>query len=106
MSPRVRGLAADGFNVHIHAIGDRAIRQTLDAIEAARPEAGDRDLRFQMAQMIGLPEALAAYTIGAAYAMGLEKETGSIEVGNAPTSWCSKRTCSRCRLAAWGRRAC
>ena len=36
---------------------------------------------MQPDEVIDLPEALAAYTIGAAYAMGLEKETGSIEVG-------------------------
>lgn len=176
----VRRLAGAGFNVHVHAIGDRAIRETLDAMEAARPDAAGRDLRFQIAhaqlirpedvprfrrlgvianfqplwayadsymkdltwpalrrelwpslypmrslvrsgavvafgsdwsvsslvplegiqvavtrqspdeepseamqpeEVIDLPEALAAYTIGAAYAMGLEKETGSIEVG-------------------------
>jgi predicted amidohydrolase YtcJ len=34
-------------------------------------------------QAITLPEALAAYTIGSAYANGLERETGSIEVGKA-----------------------
>jgi predicted amidohydrolase YtcJ len=176
----VRRLAGAGFNVHVHAIGDRAVRETLDAMEAARPEAAGRDLRFQIAhaqlirpedgarfrrlgvivnfqplwayadsymkdltwpalrrelwaylypmrslvrsgavvafgsdwsvsslvplegiqvavtrqspdeepsevmqpdEVIDLPEALAAYTIGAAYAMGLEKQTGSIEVG-------------------------
>jgi predicted amidohydrolase YtcJ len=176
----VRRLAAAGFNVHVHAIGDRAIRETLDAMEAARPEASGRDLRFQIAhlqlvrpedvprfrrlgvianfqplwayadsymkdltwpalrrelwaymypmrslvrsgavvafgsdwsvsslvplegiqvaitrqspdeepsdvmqpdEVIDLPQALAAYTIGAAYAMGLDRETGSIEVG-------------------------
>ena len=173
-------LAAGGFNVHVHAIGDRAIRETLDAMEAAAPVRAGRDLRFQIAhaqlirpedvrrfrplgvianfqplwayadaymkdltwpalrrelwpsmypmrsvartgavlafgsdwsvtslnplegiqvaitrqspdeepsevmqpeEVIDLPEALAAYTIGAAYAMGLERETGSIEVG-------------------------
>jgi predicted amidohydrolase YtcJ len=36
---------------------------------------------MQPDERIDLPEALAAYTIGAAYAMGLEEETGSIEVG-------------------------
>jgi predicted amidohydrolase YtcJ len=180
LGPLVRRLAAGGFNVHVHAIGDRAIRETLDAMEAAAPEARGRDLRFQIAhaqviraedvprfrrlgvianfqplwayadayikdltwpalreelwaslypvrslvragavvafgsdwsvtslnpleivqvavtrqspdeapievmqpdERIDLPEALAAYTIGAAYAMGLEEETGSIEVG-------------------------
>jgi len=180
LSALVGRLAGAAFNVHVHAIGDRAIRETLDAMEAARPEAAGRDLRFQIAhaqlirpedvarfrrlgvianfqplwayadsymkdltwpalrrelwaymypmrslvrsgavvafgsdwsvsslvplegiqvavtrqspdeepsevmqpdEVIDLPEALAAYTIGAAYAMGLEKETGSIEVG-------------------------
>jgi hypothetical protein len=180
MRALVRRLAAAGFHVHVHAIGDRAIRETLDAMEAAAPEAAGRGLRFQVAhaqlirpedvkrfrplgvianfqplwawadpymkdltwptlrrelwaymypirsvvrsgavvafgsdwsvsslnplegvqvavtrmspneepveamqpeEAIDLPEALAAYTIGAAYAMGLEKETGSIEVG-------------------------
>lgn len=176
----VRRLAAGGFNVHVHAIGDRAIRETLDAMEGAAAARAGRDLRFQIAhaqlirpedvkrfrplgvianfqplwayadsymkdltwpalrrelwpamypmrsvartgavlafgsdwsvtsleplegiqvavtrqspdeepievmqpdERIDLPEALAAYTIGAAYAMGLEKETGSIEPG-------------------------
>jgi predicted amidohydrolase YtcJ len=180
LSALVRRLAAGGFNVHVHAIGDRAIRETLDAMEAAAPARAGRDLRFQIAhaqlirpedvkrfrplgvvanfqplwayadsymkdltwpalrrelwpsmypirsvartgavlafgsdwsvtslkplegiqvaltrqspdeepidvmqpdEAIDLPDALAAYTIGAAYAMGLEKETGSLEVG-------------------------
>ncbi|HEX9637350.1 MAG TPA: amidohydrolase family protein, partial [Acidobacteriota bacterium] len=34
-------------------------------------------------QAIDLPTALAAYTIGSAYALGLEQQTGSIEVGKA-----------------------
>jgi predicted amidohydrolase YtcJ len=180
MRALVRRLAAGRFNVHVHAIGDRAIRETLDAMEAAAPEATRHDLRFQIAHVqvvrpedvprfrrlgvianfqplwayadayikdltwpalprelwaslypvrslaragavvafgsdwsvsslqpleiiqvaltrqspdeepievmqpderIDLPEALAAATAGAAYAMGLEKETGSVEVG-------------------------
>ena len=180
MNALVRRLAEGGFNVHVHAIGDRAIRETLDAMEAARGLRTARDLRFQIAhaqvirpqdvprfrtlgvvanfqplwayadqyieeltwpalrrelwdaiypvrsvaragglvafgsdwsvsslvpleiiqvavtrqspdevsievmqpdERMDLPEALAAYTIGAAYAMGLEKETGSVEVG-------------------------
>jgi predicted amidohydrolase YtcJ len=34
LSESVRALDADGFQVHFHAIGDRAVTTTLDAIEA------------------------------------------------------------------------
>jgi predicted amidohydrolase YtcJ len=34
-----------GFQIHVHAIGDRAIRMTLDALEAARKANGPRDAR-------------------------------------------------------------
>ena len=33
-------LDADGFQVHMHAIGDRAVRMSLDAVEAARTANG------------------------------------------------------------------
>ena len=32
----VADLDRDGFQIHVHAIGDRAIRMTLDAFERAR----------------------------------------------------------------------
>jgi predicted amidohydrolase YtcJ len=35
--------AAEGFNIHVHAIGDAAVRETLNAIEAARA-AGSKQL--------------------------------------------------------------
>jgi predicted amidohydrolase YtcJ len=35
--------ATAGFNVHVHAIGDAAVRETLDAVEAARA-AGSKQL--------------------------------------------------------------
>jgi len=38
-------LDAEGFQIHIHAIGDRAVRMSLDAIEAARKVNGAADLR-------------------------------------------------------------
>lgn len=178
----VAHLAAADFNVHIHAIGDRAVRMSLDAFEAARSTTSARRLRHQIAHLevvepedvprfrrlgvianfqalwafaddyivdltwpalgparsrwiypigsiarsgavlafgsdwsvsslnpldaiqvaltrqalseprrpplvaeeaIDLPTALAAYTIGSAYANGLEAETGSIEVGKS-----------------------
>ena len=182
LNPLVARLVEASFNVHVHAIGDRAVRMTLDALEAARPKESGRALRHQIAHLevidpadiprfrslgvianfqplwayaddyivdltwpalgparsrwlypigslarsgailafgsdwsvsspnpleaievaltrqglteprrapmvaeeaIDLPAALAAYTIGSAYAMGQEAETGSIEVGKA-----------------------
>src|SRR5699024_3512385 len=45
LSEAVRAVDAAGFQVHIHAIGDAAVRQALDAIEAAIAENGPRDRR-------------------------------------------------------------
>jgi predicted amidohydrolase YtcJ len=36
----VTAIDARGFQVHFHAIGDRAVRETLDAVEAARAANG------------------------------------------------------------------
>ena len=182
MNALVARLADERFGVHVHAIGDRAVRISLDAFEAARRKPENADLRFQITHLevidpadiprfrrlnvianfqalwayaddyivdmtwgglgpersrwiypigsvvhaggplalgsdwsvsslkpldaiqvaltrqglteprrpamvpeeaIDLPTALAGYTIGAAYANGLEKETGSIEAGKS-----------------------
>ncbi len=40
-----------GFQVHLHAIGDRAVRDALDAIEAARDVHGPHDLRHHIAHL-------------------------------------------------------
>jgi predicted amidohydrolase YtcJ len=40
-----------GFQIHIHAIGDRAIRMSLDAIEAAQKANGPRDARHHIAHL-------------------------------------------------------
>ena len=45
----VARLAAADFNVHIHAIGDRAVRMSLDAFEAARGTTSARRLRHRAA---------------------------------------------------------
>jgi predicted amidohydrolase YtcJ len=42
---------------------------------------GDTDKAFMPEERIGLPEALAAFTINAAYTNRDEKNTGSLEVG-------------------------
>ncbi len=44
-------LDAAGFQIHIHAIGDRAIRASLDALEAARKANGPRDARPLLAHI-------------------------------------------------------
>ncbi|RBP68055.1 amidohydrolase family protein [Brevibacterium sanguinis] len=41
----VRAVDAAGFQIHIHAIGDAAVRQALDAIEQAIEANGPRDRR-------------------------------------------------------------
>ncbi|MGH2635211.1 MAG: amidohydrolase, partial [Actinomycetota bacterium] len=44
-------LDAEGFQVHFHAIGERAIREALDAVEAARTANGMNDLRHHIAHI-------------------------------------------------------
>jgi predicted amidohydrolase YtcJ len=44
-------LDAAGFQIHVHAIGDRAVRMTLDALEAARTANGPRDARPLVAHL-------------------------------------------------------
>jgi len=39
------------FQIHIHAIGDRGVRLSLDALEAARRANGDRNLRHHIAHL-------------------------------------------------------
>lgn len=47
----VTRLDAEAFQVHFHAIGDRAVREALDAIEAARSANGMNDLRHHIAHV-------------------------------------------------------
>ena len=47
----VARLVKEDFNVHVHAIGDRAVRMTLDAMEAARGGEGRRRPRNQIAHL-------------------------------------------------------
>jgi predicted amidohydrolase YtcJ len=47
----VTALDAAGFQVHFHAIGDGAIRQALDAIEAARTANGARGNRHHISHL-------------------------------------------------------
>ena len=47
----VTALDGQGFDVHVHAIGDRAVRDTLDAFDAAAAANGRRDARHQIAHL-------------------------------------------------------
>jgi len=47
----VTELDAHGFQVHLHAIGDRAVRNSLDAVEAARRTNGGGDQRHHIAHV-------------------------------------------------------
>ncbi|WBQ05357.1 amidohydrolase [Kribbella sp. CA-293567] len=58
----VTALDAAGFQVHVHAIGDRAVREALDAFEAARSANGDSDLRHHIAHLqVVHPEDLGRF---------------------------------------------
>jgi predicted amidohydrolase YtcJ len=47
----VTALDGQGFDVHVHAIGDRAVRDTLDAFAAAAAANGRRNARHQIAHL-------------------------------------------------------
>jgi predicted amidohydrolase YtcJ len=48
---RIAAYDRAGFQIHIHAIGDRAIRVSLDGLEKARAENGPRDARPVLAHI-------------------------------------------------------
>ncbi|WP_426323774.1 amidohydrolase [Microbacterium sp. E-13] len=55
-------LDAEGFQVHFHAIGDRAVRECLDAVERAVARNGRRDNRHHIAHIqVVHPEDLARF---------------------------------------------
>jgi predicted amidohydrolase YtcJ len=51
LKSHVSRLDAAGFQVHFHALGDRAVREALDAIEAARRANGQSDGRPHLAHL-------------------------------------------------------
>jgi predicted amidohydrolase YtcJ len=62
---------AEGLQVHMHAIGDRAVRVALDAVEAARRANGQRDNRHYLAHLQLIDEAdiprFASLDVGASF---------------------------------------
>lgn len=53
----VTALDAAGMQVHFHALGDRAVREALDAVEAARRTNGSGDRRHHLAHLQVVDEA-------------------------------------------------
>jgi predicted amidohydrolase YtcJ len=51
LNSAVTRLDAEGFQVHFHTIGDRAVREALDAIEAARRVNGPNDRRHHLSHI-------------------------------------------------------
>jgi predicted amidohydrolase YtcJ len=51
LKAHVTRLDALGFQVHFHALGDRAVREALDAVEAARAANGFSDTRPHLAHL-------------------------------------------------------
>lgn len=47
----VAGLDREGFQVHVHTIGDRAVREALDALERAAAANGARGARHHLAHV-------------------------------------------------------
>jgi predicted amidohydrolase YtcJ len=51
LAAAVTALDAEGFQVHLHTIGDRAVRNALDAIASARAVNGGADHRHHLAHL-------------------------------------------------------
>ncbi|MCX5192597.1 amidohydrolase [Streptomyces sp. NBC_00249] len=68
LTDAVRLLDASGFQLHFHALGDRAVREVLDALEAAREANGANDNRHHLAHLqIVHPDDIARFArVGAA----------------------------------------
>jgi predicted amidohydrolase YtcJ len=68
LNGHVTALDALGFQVHFHALGDRAVRVALDAVEAARAANGMTDTRPHLAhlQVVDPADALRFRPLGAA----------------------------------------
>lgn len=51
LADRIGRLDAQGLSVKVHAIGDRAVRDTLDAIERVRERSGHANIRHTIAHL-------------------------------------------------------
>ncbi|WP_328971737.1 amidohydrolase [Streptomyces sp. NBC_00239] len=68
LTEAVCALDAKGFQVHFHALGDRAVREVLDALAAAREANGANDNRHHLAHLqVVHPDDIARFAdLGAA----------------------------------------
>ncbi|MFI9328371.1 amidohydrolase [Kitasatospora sp. NPDC052868] len=68
LNEAVRALDRAGFQVHFHALGDRAVREALDALAAAREANGPGDNRHHLAHLqVVHPDDVARFAeLGAA----------------------------------------
>lgn len=57
LNPFVVAIDRAGIDIHIHALGDRAVRQALDAIALARAENPDADTRHTLAHVEQITDA-------------------------------------------------
>lgn len=78
-----------GYQIHVHAIGDRALRETLDAFTGALQENGKRDSRHMAAHLqlvnpedIGRMKDLAVTAIPTAFWFEKEEMYEQIELYN------------------------
>jgi predicted amidohydrolase YtcJ len=93
----VRRLDAAGLQVHFHTIGDRAVREALDAIEAARAANGRTDTRphlshIQVIQPTDVPRfaALGAVANAQPYWACHEEQMDELTIpylGSERTTW-------------------
>ncbi|MCX4632512.1 amidohydrolase [Streptomyces sp. NBC_01443] len=68
LTEAVARLDRSGFQLHFHALGDRAVREVLDALEAARAVNGTNDNRHHLAHLqVVHPEDIGRFArLGAA----------------------------------------
>jgi predicted amidohydrolase YtcJ len=57
MPERIRQIDAAGFDLHFHVVGDRAVAECVDMLEAAMAANGTRDRRHQLAHVWLLDDA-------------------------------------------------
>ncbi len=87
LKQHVTVLDREGFQVHFHAIGDRAVREALDAVEAARMANGPTDHRHHIAHIqVVHPDdvprfaALGATANGQPYWAGLDGQMRNLTI--------------------------